>query len=160
MKKLLLLVSIGLGAWFLHGRVVFTEPRLMDWMTQHSVQVWSGDGKACDAYADDVQVELRAEDRGGHWEVEGGKEELCAYLRKASAAFVVLEANTHAEFTDVALQRKGFPWTEATLSYTQLVTVQAARLPEIRITSQDQLTLVRTLGGVKIKAIQSSSVQR
>ena len=159
MKKLFLPLFL-LAAWFVHGRLVFNESRVMPWMTQLSVQTWSGDSKACDAYTDDVQVSLRAEDRGGHWEVEGGKAELCDYLRKTSAAFVVLGANTHTEFTDVAIQRKGFPWTEATLTYTEHVTVQAARLPEIRITSQDELTLVRTLGGVKIKAVQSSSTQR
>lgn len=159
MKKLILPLIL-LAAWVVHGRMVFAETRLMPWLTQHSAQIWSGDAKACEAYTDDVQVNVWAEDRGGHWEVEGGKGELCAYYRKAAAAFVVLDANTNTEFTDVSIQRKGFPWTEATLRYTAHVTVQAAQLPEIRVTSQDELTLVRGLGGVKIKAIESRSDQR
>ncbi|MDT9001983.1 hypothetical protein RQP53_22085 [Paucibacter sp. APW11] len=159
MKKIFWALVL-LGAWFAHGRLVFAEDRLVQWLGQHEGQIWSGDSKACEAYTDNVEVSIRSDEREGDWEVEGGKEELCGYYHKASAAFALLDASTHTEFSEVSVQRKGFPWTEAKLSYVARVTLQMPRLPDKHIVSHDQLTLVRTLQGLKIKSIESQSVQR
>lgn len=155
--KLLIWPLLLVVAWIGHGRLMFTESRLMPMLSAHAAQVYAGDTRACELYTDDVQVEILAEDRQGRWEVEGGKDEVCGYLRKAGAAFALLDANIHTEFSEVALQRKGFPWTEATLNYTETVTVQAAKLPAMTVVSRDELTLVRTLTGVKIRVIRSHS---
>ncbi len=158
--KWLLLPLILLAAWFAHGRMVFNEARVMPQVAAHTLKVYQGDAAACDFYTDDVQVELVAEQSAGRWEVEGGKDELCGYLRKAGAAFVVLDAQVVNEFSDVALDRGGFPWTEATLRYTQHVTVRAAKLPEMVFSSEDELVLVRTLTGVKVRSVRSQGRQR
>ena len=158
--KLLLWPLLLVAAWIGHGRLMFTESRVMPLVTQNTMQVFSGDNKACDFYTDDVQVDLESDQRAGRWEVEGGKDELCGYLRKAAAAFVLLGAQVHTEYSDVKLERKGFPWTEATLRYTEHVTVQADKLPTMNFTSDDELILVRTLTGVKVRSVHSRGTQR
>ncbi|HLO93507.1 MAG TPA: hypothetical protein VK195_04260 [Burkholderiaceae bacterium] len=157
--KLLIGALLLVAAWLGHSRLMFTESRVMPLMTAHTLKVYEGDASACDFYADDVQVDIVQEMREGRWEVEGGKDEVCGFIRKAGAGLVLLDANVNTEFADISLERKGFPWTEATLSYTEHVTMSAERMPEVVFTSQDELVLVRTLTGVKIKAIHSRGRQ-
>ncbi|MCX2860478.1 hypothetical protein OOZ63_01320 [Paucibacter sp. PLA-PC-4] len=78
----------------------------------------SEESSACDAYADNLQVTLSPDGRRGKWDVEGGKQEMCDYLKQAAAAFTVLQARTHCEFDDIRIVRDGFPWTSARVSYT------------------------------------------
>ncbi len=157
MKKLILLTLTALAAFYAHGRLLFAEPKLASWLVQQSAKAMSGESSACDAYADDLQVTLSADGRRGKWEVEGGKEEMCDYLKQAAAAFTVLQARTHSEFDDIRIVRDGFPWTSARVSYTQRMTVQANGLPATTVTGEDDLVVVRTLSGLKIKTIESRS---
>lgn len=157
--KLLLWPLILVAAWIGHGRLMFTESRLMPLLTAHTLKVYEGDASACDFYDDDVLVDIVQDARQGRWEIEGGKDELCGFLRKAAAGFVLLDASVNTEFADISLQRGGFPWTEATLRYTEHVTVRSERVPEMAFRSEDELVLVRTLTGVKVKAIHSRSQQ-
>ncbi|MGM9515001.1 hypothetical protein ACS5PK_12170 [Roseateles sp. DB2] len=159
MKKLFWPLFL-LAAWFLHGQQVFSQSRLIPWVMRHQMQIYAGDSKACDAYTDDVEVSLWAEERKGHWEVEGGKAELCDYFRHASAAYVLMDASVHTEFADFSVQRSSFPWTEATLRYTANITMTAPNLPDMHIQAQDELKLVRSLLGVKIKALESRTDER
>ncbi|MBB2487797.1 hypothetical protein H5407_21380 [Mitsuaria sp. WAJ17] len=157
--KLLIWPLMLVAAWIGYGRLVLSESRLMPLLTAHTLKVFDGDASACDFYDDDVQVDIVQEMRQGRWEVEGGKDELCGFLRKSAAGLTLLDANVDAEFADINLQRRGFPWTEATLSYTEHVRISAEKLPEVVFSSQDALLLVRTLTGVKVKALRSRSQQ-
>lgn len=157
MKRLLLLALAALAAFYAHARLSFAEPKLASWLVQQSAQAMSGDSAACDAYADNLQVNLSADGQRGKWEVEGGKEEMCAYLKQAAAAFTVLQARTQSEFGDLRIVRDGFPWTSARVSYTQRMTVEANGLPTMTVTGEDALVVVRTLSGLKIKSIESRS---
>ena len=157
--KLLIWPLILVAAWLGFSRLMFTESRVMPLITAHTLKVYDGDDSACDFYADDVLVDVVQDARLGRWEVEGGKDEICAFLRKAAAVFSLAEAHVDTEFSDVVLQRQGFPWTEATLSYTEHTTVRGGRLPEMVFTSRDELVLKRTLTGVKVKAIRSRGEQ-
>jgi hypothetical protein len=157
MKRLLLLLLIALGAFYAHARVSFAEPRVVNWLINHSARAMGGESSACDDYADDMEVNLVAEGRRGQWEVEGGKDEMCGYLKQAAAAFTVLQASTESQFDSVTIERGGFPWMSARVKYTQRTTVQAARLPAMTVESEDTLVLVRTLSGIKIKSVASRS---
>lgn len=117
----------------------------------------SGDTTACDDYTDDVEVVLTAEGRRGRWEVEGGKNELCGYLRQAAAAFTVLQASTNTRFDDVRIERGPFPWMRARVTYTQVTSVSAGGIPPLEIESRDVLELQRGLTGLKIRSVESAS---
>ncbi len=157
--KLLLWPLVLVAAWIGYGRLMFTESRLLPLLTAHTLQVYEGDASACDFYDDEVLVDIIQDTRRGRWEIEGGKDELCDFLRKTAAGFVLVDANVSTNFSDISLQRKGFPWMEATLRYTEHMTVQSDRLPEMVFTSEDELVLVRTLTGVKVRAIHARSQQ-
>lgn len=156
MKKILLLAALVL-VFLLQGKLFFSESRVRSWVATHSALAMSGDTMACEQYADDVEVMLRAEGARGHWEVEGGKEEMCGYLRQAAAAFTVLQARTHTQFDQVVLTPARFPWMSAKVSYVQRTTVSAEHIPTMTIESRDTLELVRTFSGMKIKKIDAHS---
>lgn len=156
MKKIVLLVALFAG-FYLHGRTSFSESHVTSWLGKHSARAMSGDPGACDNFADDLEVALTAEGAKGRWEVEGGKNEMCGYLRQAAAVFTVLQASTSSEFSGLRVVRGGFPWTTARVTYTERTSVQAARVPGFQIESEDELVLVRTLSGLKIKSVKSKS---
>lgn len=156
MKKILL-VAIVFAAYFGHARIVFSEPRIMAWVATHSAKAMSGDMAACDDYADDMEVTLTAAGRRGRWEVEGGKNEMCGYLKQAAAVFTVLQARTHTDFDQIEVTRSGFPWMSATVKYVQRTNVSGTHVPGFTIESEDTLVLVRTLSGIKIKTVNSES---
>ena len=156
MKKLVLL-AVLFGGYYLHGRTTFSEAHVMNWLGKHEAAAMSGDPAACEDFTDDLQVSLTAEGTRGRWEVEGGKNEICGYLKQSAAALTVLQASTNADFSDVKIVREGFPWTAARVSYRQRTAIRAERVPETTVTSEDALVLVRTPSGLKIKSLESSS---
>lgn len=156
MKKLVLL-AVLFGAFYLHAESTFSRTRLTNWLEEHSLHAMSGDPKACDDYADDMQVELSADGQKGTWEVEGGKNEMCGYLKQSAAVYTVLQATTNSQFDDLRVVRKGFPWTRALVSYTQRTQVQAAGVPPMTIISDEVVELQRTLTGLKITSVKSKS---
>jgi hypothetical protein len=156
MKKLVLL-AILLGAYYLHGRTVFAESHVMAWVGQHHASAMAGDPAACADFSDELEASLTADGAHGRWEVEGGKHEMCGYLKQAAAVFTVLQASTSAEFDNVRIVRAGFPWTHARVSYRQRTAIRAGRLPDAAIASEDELVLVRTLSGLQIKSLKSTS---
>ncbi|CAN7604599.1 hypothetical protein [Acidovorax sp. LjRoot117] len=157
MIRLIFVVLLLLCGFYAHARFTFSEPRVMGWLTQHTARALQGDSAACDDYTDDVKVELTAKGQRGRWEVEGGKAELCGYLKQSSAALTVLQAHTQTEFDNVRITRGGFPWTTARLQYTQRTSVQAQGLPGMSMVSEDTVVLARTASGLRIRELQSQS---
>jgi len=157
MIRLILIALALLGGFYAHGRYTFSEPQVMGWLTKHSAHSMQGDSVACDDYADDVKVALTAKGLRGRWEVEGGKQEMCGYLKQSSAALTVLQARTQTEFEDVHITRGGFPWTTASVKYTQRTSAQAGPMPSLTIVSEDAMVLARTTSGLRIRELQSES---
>jgi hypothetical protein len=89
--------------------------------------------------------------------VEGGKEEICGYLKQSSAALTLVQARTQTDFEDVRITRGGFPWTSARVQYTQRTSVQAGPLPSLTIVSEDSMVLARTGSGLRIRELHSQS---
>lgn len=156
MKKILLAAAL-FGAFYGHARMQFSETRLMAWVAAHSAKSMSGDTSACEDYTDDMEVTLTSAGARGRWEVEGGKEQMCGYMKQAAAAFTVLQASTHSQFDQVEISPSGFPWMSAKVKYLQRTTINANNIPPMTIESEDTLVIVRTLTGIKIKAVDSHS---
>jgi hypothetical protein len=156
MKKTLLAVALFV-AFFMHAKISFSEPKVMTWIAAHSVKAMSGDTSACEDYTDDMEVTLTAASARGQWEVEGGKAEMCGYMKQAAATFTVLQAQTQTQFDQVEITRSGFPWMSAKVKYVQRTSVNVNNVPPITMESEDTLVLVRTLSGMKIKAVDSHS---
>jgi len=157
MKRLFIFVLLAVGSMYLHARVTFSESRVNYWLVNHSVRFMQGDQSACDDYDSDVEVTLTAEGRRGRWEVEGGKDEICGYMKQASAAFIVLQASTESVLSNVKIEAGGFPWTKARVSFKETTTVRVKGMPSMTIESNDTVLLARTFTGVKIKSLESKS---
>ena len=56
---------------------------------------------ACDNYSDDMTVMIHHNTPQGTWEVEGGKNELCGYMKQSQAALVVMQASTSGYFDNM-----------------------------------------------------------
>lgn len=156
MKKLLVLF-LAFAAYYAHARYTFSDEQVTRWLAQHTARAMGGETAACDDYADDIEVSLVAHGRRGHWEVEGGKDEICGYLKQAAAALTVLQASTRLEFDSVKVTRAGFPWRTARVQVAQRMAVSAANIPGTEVRSEDELVLVRTFTGLRIKSLQSKS---
>ena len=117
MKRLFFILAICLGGFYIQSRMAFSESHVMRWIAEYNNKAISGDSTVCDDFTDDVEVNIFAETGQGHWEVEGGKDEMCGYLRQASAAFIVLQASTNTQFDSLHIERGGFPWTTAQVKY-------------------------------------------
>lgn len=143
MKKIILLVTL-LFAFYAHARFSFDEHNVTSWLLKQPVEAISGEASACDAFADDVDVTPTAEGRRGRWEVEGGKREMCGYLKQSSALFIVLQASTNTEVDQVKVEPAGFPWMSAQVQYTQRTTIRARGIPITELVSDDTVVLVRT----------------
>jgi hypothetical protein len=157
MKKTILLILVALGAFYGHARLAFAEPRVMRWLMEHDAKVMSGDASGCDDYADDVRVSLSVPGQQGPAHVEGGKGEMCEYKEQAAAAMKLMRASTNTQVDQVEIARSGFPWTTARVTYSQTVRMQIPGVPGITVESDDEVVLVRTLSGIKIKSVESRS---
>lgn len=157
MKRLIIISFALFAAFFAHSKFVFSESNVMTMLAKHNAKALSGDTSACDAYSNDVEVELTAEDPRGRWEVEGGKDELCGYLKQASAALTLLQASTSSEFRDVSISRSGFPWVTAVVNYTEHTSITAAHIPQIKYISHAEVIISRSITGLKIIKLKSTS---
>lgn len=158
MKKLFLFLVLVV-AYLVHAKTSFSEPRVTKWLLDHEAKAMSGDMAACDNYTDDVEVTLMAQGRKGRWEVEGGKNELCGYLKQAAAALTVMQASTQSEFTDFEIVRSSFPWITAQVKYREITHIRIHGMRPFTVTNEDSLILVRTLKGLKIKKLESKSTE-
>lgn len=81
MQHLMIVLVIGLGLFYIQSRMAFSESHVMRWIAEYNNKAIAGDSTVCDDFTDDVEVNIFAETLQGHWEVEGGKDEMCGYLR-------------------------------------------------------------------------------
>jgi hypothetical protein len=153
-KLLIALIGVSV-AYYAYSAHSFSEGSVRSWLVDHESREMGGKDSACDDYADDVEVRLNADSAKGTWEVEGGKDEICGYIKQASAAYTVLQAQVHTSFDDVTIERGGFPWRSAVVKYTQAAEVNAARV-SLASTSHNEVTLKRTFGGFKITRLEST----
>lgn len=161
MQRLLFILAICLGGFYIQTRMAFSESHVMRWIATYNNKAISGDSTVCGDFTDDVEVNIFAETLQGHWEVEGGKDEICGYLRQASAAFIVLQASTNTQFDSLQIERGGFPWTTAQVKYHFKTTMQADRIPNISGEGNDTLVLSKGIfSGLKIKSLESKSTTR
>lgn len=154
MNKLSLILVI-FCIYYLHSRVVFSDAKAEKWVVEHAQSELSGDEKACDDYSDDLEADIHSVSPTGTDDFKGGKAEICDYMKKALLAFKLIQANVNTSYDNFTVERGGFPWLTAKVSYTETFAIQAANTPGIKSVSKDTLVLKRTLSGVKIKSITS-----
>jgi hypothetical protein len=160
MKKTWLLI-LAFAGFYLSGQRQFSEDNLRKFLLDQAVNIYNGNHETvCNTFSDDVKVNIVDRSPQGRWEVEGGKDQVCGYIKQASASFVVMGANIHTSVDNLTIQRSGFPWMTAELAYQQKTSITAGRgapVPPLTAVSDDRMTLKRTLGGLRITRLEAQS---
>lgn len=110
---------------------------------------------ACDNYSDDVTVMINHHTPQGIWKVEGGKDELCGYMKQSQAALVVTQASTSGYFENMEVTTS-FPWQKARASYDEISNVRMGALGSISSKTHEILSIKRTLTGLEIVSVNST----
>jgi hypothetical protein len=156
MRKLFWL-AVLVAVFYGHSHVMFSEPAVMSWMNKQERLALDGDEKMCDAYASDLKVQMRMQAPEGATVLEGGKAELCQFMKDAQAALKMTRASVNMSTELVSVERSGFPWMTATVKTQQTSTVQMGRMPPVTEVTEATLVIERTLQGRQISSIESSS---
>ena len=123
-------------------------------LAEHNALAMQDPVAACDNYSDDVEVSINHDTGNGIWEVEGGKNEICGYIKQSQAALTVLQANTSGHLENLTV-KTGFPWSKAHVSYDEINEVQMNTLGSISSKTHDVIDIKRTLTGLSIASVNS-----
>ena len=154
MKKILLLAALALAGVFITGRITLGEAGAMRFVMQ--METLMREGKAdevCAMFHDDLEVNI-VDHSTEDGTLEGGKEDLCEHTRMAVAALQLVPHTMDVDFENVDVEREWLhPWT-STVFYLEVrqLTVRGANV-SLRTVSEDTLTLVQTLSGVKLRKL-------
>lgn len=157
MKRIVLLLVLALAAVYGIARFNLGEAGAMRFMAKMESLMGDGNGAGvCDMFHDDLEV--RVVDHSGEEtrEVVGGKTEFCELTKAAAAGLRELPHSMNVTYTDVsAAQSLTNPWTsQVRYDEHRALTIQGANIT-LRTVSNDEITLVQTLDGVKLRKVKS-----
>jgi hypothetical protein len=145
------------GAFYAHAHFMFSERQILRWLNQHDEAVMRGKDKACDDYTRDLKVHIRAGGAMREWQVDGGKDMMCEYEKRASAAFMLANARINTQREIVSVERSGFPWMSATVKVHEENSVQMGRLPPMKEVADTTLVFERGIRALSVSSIDSES---
>lgn len=157
MKRIFVLALLALVGVFVTGRITLGEAGAVRFVTAMGQNTSKGDADAiCDALHDDLQFQLVDRSADTTKESSGGKQEMCQLARSNIAVLSQVPNDMHVNITNVTVQRDWMhPWTSH-VSYTEDldITIRGANVT-MKTTSEDKITLVQTLTGVKLLKLDS-----
>lgn len=159
MKKLFWLLAIVLIGVYGSGYAGLGEGGAIRFLNRWEELSVDGDAEAvCDLMHEDLQVSLDDRSGGRPVQLQGGKEEFCAYARQAISAMKLVMSSMNVTRENIEVKREWLhPWT-ADLSYTERRALSmAGGAVQMSVIGEDRLTLVKTFGGVKIRRLQSTT---
>jgi hypothetical protein len=157
MKRIIVLLTITLIGVYAIGRYNLGESGAMRFMAEMESNMGAGNGAdVCDMFHDELEVEVIDHSGDEVREMSGGKEEFCALTRETAAGLRMLPHAMHVNYTDVtATLSLTSPWTsEVSYDEHRTLTIQGANV-SLRTVSNDEITLVQTLKGVKLRKVKS-----
>jgi hypothetical protein len=157
MKRILVLVTFAVLGVYGLGRYNLGESGAMRFMAQMESHMGAGSGAdVCDMFHEDLEVEVIDHSGDETREMSGGKQEFCALTRETAAGLRVLPHSMQVNYTDVAAKQSLMsPWrSEVTYDEHRTLTIQGANV-SLRTVSNDEITLVQTLEGVKLRKVKS-----
>jgi len=157
MKKVVYLLILAVIVVYGIGRVRLGEAGAMRFLA--NMESMMSEGKAdevCDMFHEDLEVEISDSTGESTQEISGGKQEMCNLTRETAAGLALLPHNMSVNYTEVhAKQDWTHPWTgEISYLENRSMTVPGVNVT-MRTVSNDQITLVHTFSGVKVRKIKS-----
>ena len=157
MKKLLLLVVLGLLGVQAYGAIVFSETGANSFLNELEDLSLSGKGQEyCDRLHDDMKVSIDDRSANPPAVFEGGKQEFCEYVSYAAKGMDIIGVSTQVQRNDFTVKRSWLhPWT-ADVSYVESRTTSMSVInTTLRTEGEDEWTLVNTFSGVKVLRLKS-----
>jgi hypothetical protein len=157
MKKLIVLLIAAGAVVFGIGRVNLGESGAMRFLTK--MESLMNEGKSdevCAMFHADLEVDIADHSGEATHNVLAGKQEFCELTRTTVAGLRALPHSMNVEYTDVeARQSFSQPWTgDVSYSEHRTFTIPGANV-SLRTVSEDQITLVQTWSGVKMRRLKS-----
>lgn len=156
MRKLLWLVGF-LAAFYGHSQWTLSQSRMLGWIEAHEQAVFAMKEGICSDFTYDVTVNIRAKHPKGEWQVDGGKVQVCGYVRAANAHVRVLNPaiETHTEL--VSLERSDFPWMSATVKVRHATTFALPGVRTLNEVGETTYVMRRTIKSMQIAELTSRS---
>lgn len=159
MAKLFWIAIFVLAGIYGVGYASLNEGAATDFLNDMEIMTTKGDAQGlCDLFADDMQVAILDHTSGKDQTVKGGKDVACQQIAATAPAMAMLQATSEVQREKLKVERSLLkPWT-AEISYTEKrhTNLQRAGV-QIDTESDDKLTLIRTLRGVKITRLESEA---
>jgi hypothetical protein len=157
MKKLVILLILVLAAIYGIGRFNLGEGGAIRFLTKMESLLNEGKPEeVCAMFHDELAVEIADHSGDATREVTGGKKELCDLTIASAAGLQALPHSMNVEYTEVsATQQLSKPWTgDVSYSEHRTLSILGANVT-LRTVSNDEITLVQTLSGVKLLKVKS-----
>jgi hypothetical protein len=157
MKKLVFLLILVLVGVYGVGRFNLGEGGAVRFLTKMETLMNEGrSAEVCEMFHEDLEVDIADHASETQEKMSGGKKELCDLTRVTVAGLRLVPHSMNVEYTDVtATQTLSKPWTsELTYSEHRTLSIRGANV-SLRTVSNDEITLVQTLAGVKLRKVKS-----
>jgi hypothetical protein len=153
-------LALMVGGFYLSGRQQFSDSYLRNYLLEHTANVYQGNNEsACEVFDDDAVVSIEDSQPDSQQEVEGGKNQVCGYIKQTSASYAILGVNPGSLISVLdkfEVIRSDFPWMTAQVSYQQKSTIKIGEGPQVMSSYSDgNLTLKRTLLGLRITRLEA-----
>jgi hypothetical protein len=157
MKKFIVLLVLVVAGIYGVGRIRLGEAGAMRFLAQMDSMMTSGKGEEiCEMFHEDLEIDISDQTGESPLHVSGGKKEFCEITVTAAAGLNVLPHSMNVNFTEVETKQDWLhPWT-SDVSYLEnrTLTIPAANVT-LRTVSNDEITLVHTFSGVKLRKLKS-----
>jgi hypothetical protein len=157
MKKFIFLLILAAAGVYGVGRMKLGESGAMHFLT--NMESLINEGKAdevCAMFHEDLEVKISDESGDSPTHVSGGKQELCDLTKATVAGLRMVPHSMNVEYTEVnAKQDWLHPWTgEIRYLENRSFSIPGANIT-LRTVSDDEITLVHTFSGVKLRKLTS-----
>ncbi|HYJ41503.1 MAG TPA: hypothetical protein VEW08_11980 [Steroidobacteraceae bacterium] len=157
MKKVAFLLILAVIGTYGVGRVMLGESGAMRFLT--SMESMMSEGKAeevCAMFHEDLEIEISDDSGESPKNISGGKPELCDITKATVAGLSIVPHSMNVDYTEVnARQDWLHPWTgEISYLENRSFSIPGASIT-LRTVSHDEITLVHTFSGVKLRKLKS-----
>ena len=157
MKKAVFLLILAVVSTYGVGRVKLGETGAMRFLT--NMESMMREGKAeevCAMFHEDLEIEISDDSGESTKNISGGKPELCDITKATVAGLSLVPHTMDVDYTEVnAKQDWLHPWTgEISYLENRSFSIPGANV-SLRTVSHDEITLVHTLSGVKLRKLKS-----
>lgn len=155
--RLLLWLAGLFAAFYGHGQWALSESRALAWIERHETAVLEMKEGVCNDFTWDVNVHIRASHAKGEWQVDGGKDQVCDYVRAANAHVRVLNPAVDTRTELISMERAGFPWMTATVKVRQATSFTLPGVRTLNEAGETTYVLRRTIKSMQIADMSTIS---